>query len=100
MVAVPSILQQSFISVGNLFIQGLVNGYGSDVIAGYSAAIRLNTFAITSFTTLANGVSSFTAQNVGARKLGRIRAGFRTGVGMVLARFCRLRCSLCFSVRK
>ena len=83
-VAVPSILQQSFISVGNLFIQGLVNGYGSDVIAGYSAAIRLNTFAITSFTTLANGVSSFTAQYVGARKLGRIRAGFRTGVGMVL----------------
>ena len=83
-VAIPSMLQQSFISVGNLFIQGLVNSYGSDVIAGYSAAIRLNTFAITSFTTLANGVSSFTAQNVGARKLARIRAGFRTGVAMVL----------------
>lgn len=44
MIAVPSILQQSFVSVGNTFIQGLVNSYGSGVIAGYSAAIRLNTY--------------------------------------------------------
>ena len=54
-IAVPSILQQSFISVGNIFIQGLINSYGSSVIAGYSAAIRLNTFCITSVTTLGNG---------------------------------------------
>lgn len=38
-VAIPSILQQSFVSVGTIFIQALVNGFGSDVIAGYSAAI-------------------------------------------------------------
>ncbi len=55
-VAVPSILQQSFVSVGNLFIQALINSYGSDVIAGYSAAIKLNTFAIVSITTLGSGV--------------------------------------------
>ena len=48
-IAIPSILQQSFVSVGNLFIQSRVNSFGSDVIAGYSAAIKLNTFAITSF---------------------------------------------------
>lgn len=65
-IAVPSILQQSFISVGNIFIQGLVNSFGSSVIAGYSAAIKLNTFTITSITTLGNGISNFTAQNVGA----------------------------------
>lgn len=82
LVAVPSILQQSFISVGNLFIQGMVNGYGSSVVAGYSAAVKLNTFAITSFTTLANGVSSYSAQNIGAGKFRRVRAGFRTGVVM------------------
>lgn len=76
MVAVPSILQQSFISVGNLFIQTLVNGFGSAVVAGYSAAIKLNTFAITSFTTLANGLSTFTAQNIGAGKLHRVKTGF------------------------
>ncbi len=45
-------MQQSFVSVGNLFIQSRVNSFGSDVIAGYSAAIKLNTFAITSFSTL------------------------------------------------
>lgn len=79
-VAIPSILQQSFVSVGNIFIQNLVNGFGSSVIAGYSAAIKLNTFTITSFTTLGNGLSSFTAQNLGAGKTERIRKGFRAGV--------------------
>ena len=52
-VAIPSILQQSFISVGNLFIQNKVNSFGEVVIAGYTAAIKLNTFSITSLTTLA-----------------------------------------------
>lgn len=84
-VAVPSILQQSFISVGNLFVQGLINSYGSTVVAGYSAGMKINTFAITSFTTLGNGVSSFTAQNMGARKMDRVSKGFRSGVIMVLS---------------
>ena len=78
-VAVPSILQQSFISVGNMFIQGLVNSFGSPVIAGYSAAVKLNTFTITSFTTLANGLSSFTAQNIGAGQEERVKSGFKAG---------------------
>lgn len=81
-IAVPSILQQSFISIGNILVQRLINNYGSSVIAGYSAAIKLNTFAITSFTTLANGVSSFTAQNIGARKLDRIKPGFKSAITM------------------
>lgn len=83
-IAVPSILQQSFISVGNIFIQSLINGYGSSVIAGYSAAIKLNTFAITSFTTLGNGLSSFAAQNVGAGEYDRVKSGFRAGCKMAL----------------
>lgn len=83
-IAIPSILQQSFVSIGNIFIQRLINGYGSSVIAGYSAAIKLNTFTITSFTTLANGLSSFTAQNLGAGKLERIRKGYRAGIMMAI----------------
>ena len=73
LIAVPSILQQSFISIGNIFIQGIINSYGSSVIAGYSAAVKLNTFTITSFTTLGNGLSSFTAQNVGAGAIDRVK---------------------------
>ncbi|MCM1254323.1 MAG: MATE family efflux transporter [Clostridium sp.] len=83
-VAVPSILQQSFISVGNIFVQSLVNSYGSDVIAGYSAAVKLNTFLITGLTTLGNGISGFTAQNLGARLPKRIREGYRAGIKMAV----------------
>ena len=83
-IAIPSILQQSFISIGNLLLQGLINSYGSAVIAGYSSAIKLNTFAITSFTTLGNGVSSFTAQNIGASKKERVKKGFKSGYLMAV----------------
>ena len=82
-VAIPSILQQSFISVGNIIIQGVINGYGPGVMAGYSAAIKLNNLVITSFTTLGNGISNFASQNLGANKLSRIREGFRAGIRMV-----------------
>ena len=84
LVAIPSVLQQSFISIGNIFIQGLVNSYGSDVIVGYSAAVKLNTFLITGMTTLGNGISGFTAQNLGAGLPGRIREGYRAGIKMAL----------------
>ena len=82
-IAIPSILQQSFVSVGNLFIQGLVNSFGSDVLAGYSAAVKLNNFAITSFSTMSNGISSFTAQNLGVGNIERVKKGFRVGCRMV-----------------
>lgn len=82
-IAVPSILQQSFISVGNIIIQGVINGFGAGVIAGYAAAVKLNNLVITSFTTLGNGISNFTAQNMGAKKLPRIRDGFKAGTKMV-----------------
>ncbi|MBR1749845.1 MAG: MATE family efflux transporter [Ruminococcus sp.] len=80
--AIPSILQQSFVSVGNIFIQGLVNSYGKSVIAGYSAAVKLNTFAVTSFATLGNALSGFCAQCYGAGDKKRIREGFRAGIAM------------------
>ncbi|MEG1876334.1 MAG: MATE family efflux transporter [Lachnospiraceae bacterium] len=84
-IAIPSILQQSFISIGNLFIQRLVNGYGSSVMAAYSAAVKLNTFMIVSLSTLANGLSNFTAQNIGAGKISRVKEGYKAGIRMVFA---------------
>lgn len=82
-IAVPSILQQSFISIGNIIIQGAINNCGVEVTAGYAAAIKLNNLVITSFTTLGNGISNFTAQNIGAGILPRIKSGFKAGVKMV-----------------
>ena len=82
-VAVPSIFQQSFISVGNIIIQGTINSFGPGVMAGYAASVKLNSLVITSLTTLGNGISNFTAQNLGAKKTERIKEGFRAGVKLV-----------------
>lgn len=82
-IAIPSILQQSFISVGNIIIQSVINGFGSSVMAGYSAAVKLNNMVVTSLTTLGNGISNFTAQNLGALKIDRIKSGFRAGLKLV-----------------
>lgn len=87
MIAVPSILQQSFISVGNILIQGTVNTFGTATIAGYAAAVKVNNFATTAMNTLANAMSTYTAQNLGAGKKERIRSGNHAGlaIGLVLS---------------
>ncbi len=82
-IAIPSTLQQGVISLGNIVIQGVINGFGTEVMAGYSAAVKLNNLVITSFTTLGNGISNYAAQNLGAGKPERIRSGFRAGVKLV-----------------
>lgn len=82
-IAVPSTLQQSFISIGNIIIQSVINSFGAGVVAGYSASVKLNNLVITSFTTMGNGVSSFTAQNIGAKREDRVQEGWKAGLKMV-----------------
>lgn len=87
-VSVPSILQQSFVSVGNIIIQGIVNGFAStSITAGYTAAIKLQSFATSTIYTYGNGMSAFTAQNIGAKKEERIKQGVRAALcmGIVVA---------------
>ncbi len=79
-IAVPSILQQSFVSVGNILIQSVVNSFGAAVMAGYAAAIKLNNMIITSVTTIGNGISSFGAQNFGAGRIDRVKKGRKEGL--------------------
>ncbi len=79
-IAVPSIMQQSFVSVGNLIIQSVVNSFGEAVMAGYAASVKLNNLVVTSFTTLGNGISNYTSQNLGANKTERIMPGFKAGM--------------------
>ncbi len=79
-VAIPTICQQLFISIGNIFIQGFVNSFGSEVIAGYSAAIRMNNFVVNTGAAFGNGTATFVAQNLGARKYDRIREGIKNGL--------------------
>lgn len=84
-VAVPSVLQQSFVSVGNILIQSVINGFGSGVIAGYAAAVKLNNLVITSLNTIGNGISNYTAQNIGAQKSDRVKKGLLAGYKFDLA---------------
>ena len=82
LIAVPSILQQSFVSVGNILIQSVVNSFGASVMAGYAAAIKLNNMVITSISTIGNGISSFGAQNFGAGRIDRVKEGRKEGLLM------------------
>lgn len=82
-IAIPSIMQQSFISIGNIMIQGCINGFGVSVAAGYAAAVKLNNLVITSFSTIGNGMSNYTAQNIGAKIYPRVREGFKAGLKLV-----------------
>lgn len=82
-IAIPSTLQQSFISVGNIIIQRVINGFGSSVMAGYAASVKLNNMVISSYTTIGNGISNYSAQNNGAAKYDRIHDGFKSGIKMV-----------------
>lgn len=83
--AIPSIAQQSFVSVGNVIIQYYVNLCGATVIAGFSAATKVNMFALTCCMSFASGLSSYVAQNIGARKLDRIGPGLKAGATFAIA---------------
>lgn len=89
-IAVPSILQQSFVSVGQVFVQGLINSFGSAAVAGYSAAFKINTFAVSSMNTMSSAISSFAAQNFGAGKIDRVKKGLRSGamISMLFSILC------------
>lgn len=96
LIAVPSVLQQSFVSVGNIMIQSVINSFGTDIMAGYSASVKLNSVAITSFNTLGNGVSNYAAQNLGAGKPQRIKEGLGAGVKMAWVICLPLVIAYCF----
>ena len=74
-VGIPTMFQMAVVSIGNLFVQALVNSYGSDFIAGYSAALKINGFFTVVITTLGSAVATFTAQNIGAGENGPARSG-------------------------
>lgn len=75
-VAVPSILQQSFVSIGMLGVQSLINSMGVATVAGYSAAIKINSFCIACLGTMSGAVSSYTAQNISVGAYDRVRKGY------------------------
>lgn len=82
--SLPSIAQQCLIAGGNIFIQFIINKFGTSVIAGFSVFTKLNAFGIMAITNLANGITSFSAQNFGAHKFDRINSGYKVALIMGL----------------
>ncbi len=73
-------LQQSCQPIGKLLIQGAVNPMGVEVIAAFNAVNRVDSYAFTPEQSIANGITTFVAQNAGAKKEDRIKKGFRSGL--------------------
>ena len=84
-VALPSILQQSTVSIGMMLVQSVVNSFGSQMLAGYSAAMRIESICVVPMSAMGNAISSYTAQNIGAGKEDRVRSGYRVSYGIIFA---------------
>lgn len=83
-IAVPSTLQQSIVHIGILLVQSVINSFGSTAIAGYSAGMRIESLSIVPMLSMGNAMSTFTAQNMGAGKIDRVKEGYRMCYVIVL----------------
>lgn len=91
-------IQQSIMNLGILMVQGLVNSFGTNVMAAFAAGVKIDTVAYAPVQDFGNAFSTFVAQNFGAGKKERIREGIHTVVKMVVV-FCVLVSSIvcCFA---
>ena len=87
-IALPSILQQSTVSIGMMIVQAVVNPFGTQALAGYSATMRVENVFSLIFVSIGNAVSPYVSQNLGAQKIGRIKKGYHAALVL----------DLCFAV--
>ena len=85
--SVLTCVQQSVMNLGILMVQGLVNSFGTTVMAAFAVAVKIDSFAYMPVQDFGNAFSSFIAQNFGADRKDRIHAGFR-GAVLVSLLFC------------
>ena len=87
--SVMTSVQQSIMNFGILLVQGLVNSFGSVVMAAFAAAVKIDSFAYMPVQDFGNAFSTYVAQNYGAQKSERIRLGIRSAA-LTSAAFCLL----------
>ena len=83
-IALPSILQQSTVSIGMMLVQSVVNSFGAESLAGFSAGMRIESICIVPMAAVGNAISSYTAQNIGAGQLKRVSKGYVQANKMVI----------------
>ncbi|QQO08567.1 MATE family efflux transporter [Breznakiella homolactica] len=84
-IGLPSGVQQSLVSLGLMFMSGVVNGFGTAVMAGYAAASRIDSFVGMPAMNIGNALSSFTGQNIGAGKFDRVKRGYHAALKIGLS---------------
>lgn len=98
-ISLPSILQQSIVSIGMMLVQSVINSFGSGALAGFSAAMRIESICVVPMAAIGNAVSSFTAQNIGADKIERVMQGYHAA-NIMAAFFGLLLCIILESFNK
>lgn len=78
--AVPSIIQQTTVSVGLMLVQSAVNAFGAQALAGYSSAVKVEGIFAAIFTSIGNAASPFVSQNLGAGKKERVQNGYHAAL--------------------
>ena len=87
-IAIPSILQQSTVSIGMMIVQAVVNPFGTQALAGYSATMRVENVFSLIFVSIGNAISPYVSQNFGAKKIERLKKGYHAALVL----------DLCFAV--
>ncbi len=85
MVGLPTGLQQSIVSLSNLVVQSYVNGFGSSVVAGYSASIRIDGFVNLPLQSFNMAITTFVGQNIGEKQFDRVKKGTKIAMAMTFA---------------
>jgi putative MATE family efflux protein len=81
-IGLPSGLQQMLVAAGAMALLRIVNVFGTDTVAAYTAATRIDTFAAMPAMNLSQALSTFVGQNLGANKPERVKRGFKTSLLM------------------
>jgi len=81
-IGLPSGVQQTMVAAGMMALTRVVNGFGTDVMAGFAAASRLDAFASMPAMNLSQAISTFTGQNLGAGKPERVKRGHLSAVAV------------------
>ena len=88
-IGIPAAIQQMLVSLGLIAVQRLVNSYGTNTMAGFTAASRIDSFAMMPIMNIGSAISTFTGQNIGAGKIDRIKKGTVSGNIMTII-YCAL----------
>lgn len=81
-IGVPSAIQQGVMSIGGIIVQGFVNSYGTAMIAGHNAAMKVDMFAVMPIMSFSMAMVTYTGQNIGAGHMDRVYQGTKQGVAL------------------